>query len=325
MSSVSAPANGREPGRAVAVNLLGLVEHPSFDAAMPYAVDADGRPYVPVGQGGVVLGVRLGDPVGAWDADQVTPGLTLVHPDPAARAALTALSCLGNRLTVRTGAAAGAVGHVGGKRGEEGRVVGVFAQQVLAVMRPGDQVAVASRGQGARPPFVPGAVDVLNVDPDLLLRLPVRDHENGHLEVDVRATVPSARLGNGIGRPAHAWDVALCLRPGGDPLADRLRLGDLVEVTDLDARHNLGFRRGWRTVGVVVSGTSRLLGHGPGILPILSGPAGLLRGVVADGASGITEALLDMVGAAPAAPPPAPPGRPGSTAPTDAAVDTLPR
>ena len=45
-------------------------------------------------------------------------------------------------------------------------------------------------------------------------------------------------------------------------------LGVLVAVTGLDARHDMGYRSGWLTVGVVVHGTSPLPGHGPGITPI---------------------------------------------------------
>ena len=39
----------------------------------------------------------------------------------------------------------------------------------------------------------------------------------------------------------------------------------------------MGYRRDWVTVGVVVHGASPLPGHGPGITPILTGPAGALR------------------------------------------------
>jgi hypothetical protein len=279
-------------GRAVAVNALGVVEHPSFATSHPYEIDVDGRPYVPTGLGGVVLGVRLGDGVAAFDTDQVAPGLTLVHPDPAARAALTALSCIGNVLTVRTGAAAGAVGAVSGKRGEEGRVLGVFAQDVLAVMRPGDQIAVATRGQGARPAGFPDGVALLNIDPDLLPALGIAVAD-GVVGVPVAATVASRQIGNGIGRPAHQWDLALYIGPA-DPLRERLRLGDLVAVTDLDARYNVGFRRGWCTVGVVVSGCSPLPGHGPGLTPILSGPADSLRAVTNGQAGRLTEELLGI-------------------------------
>ena len=43
---------------AVRVNLLGVVEHPTFGDS-PYRIDADGAPYVPVGDGGLVLIVSL--------------------------------------------------------------------------------------------------------------------------------------------------------------------------------------------------------------------------------------------------------------------------
>jgi len=69
---------------AVAVNMLGVVEHPVLGDT-PYRVDADGRPYLPVGDGGLVLGVRLGDPVAGLAGDHVAPGACLVHPEPAAR------------------------------------------------------------------------------------------------------------------------------------------------------------------------------------------------------------------------------------------------
>lgn len=281
-----------DAGRGVAVNLLGIVEHPSFEAALPYSVDLDGRPFVPTGDSGVVLGVRLGDRVDAWDTDMVVPGVTLVHRDGGARAALTALSCIGNLLTVRTGPAAGAIGYVAGKRGELGRVVGAFAQRDLERLRPGDQVAVASFGQGTRAVDLPPETAMLNIDPRTLHALPARERA-GSFVVDVRAVVASRLIGNGIGRPAHAWDVALCLVPG-DPLRELLHLGDLVAVADLDARHNVGFRRGWCTVGVVTTGLSPRPGHGVGLTPILSGPMGVLDPVVDPAATGITEQLLGL-------------------------------
>jgi hypothetical protein len=74
-----------------------------------------------------------------------------------------------------------------------------------------------------------------------------------------------------------------------------LRLGDLVAIAGLDARHNMGYRRGWLTVGVVVHGASPLPGHGPGVTPILTGPAPVLS-IVEDSAghSGLTESGLGL-------------------------------
>jgi hypothetical protein len=264
--------------KTVAMNLLGIVEHPAMPDWVPYRVDRDGRPYVPAGDGGVVLGVRLGDSAFGFDADHAAPGACLVHPDPAARHALTAYACVGNRAQVRTGAAAGAVGAVAGKRGEEGRVIVAWPQDVLALLRPGDEVSVRAHGQG-----VParGDVEMLNLDPELAARLAIGER------VEVRRRLPSRLAGNGIGRPAHMWDLDLQLSEGD------LRLGDLVALDDVDVRHNMGFRRGRTTIGLVVHGSSPLPGHGPGVVPILTGPADAVD-VVPNAAAhtGLTEDIL---------------------------------
>jgi hypothetical protein len=295
-TGVAASSAARDGGglAAVAVNMLGVIEHPALGGT-PYRVGADGRPYLPVGDGGLVIGVRLGDPVSALAGDHVAPGACLVHPEPAARHALVGYACVGNPVEVRTGRAAGARGAVAGKRGEEGRVIAAFGQDDLARMRPGDQVSVRACGQGWRHPGVPPGVTVINVAPGLLDALPVSRGDET-ITVNVRAVLPSKLAGNGIGRPAVAWDLDLQLPPGGTaPGVGDLLLGDLVALTDLDVRHNMGYRRGWLTVGIVVHGASPLPGHGPGLTPILTGPAAVLS-VMADAAghSGLTEAGLGL-------------------------------
>jgi Domain of unknown function (DUF4438), C-terminal/Domain of unknown function (DUF4438), N-terminal len=274
--------------RLVDVNLAGTIEQASagFD---PYRIDVDGTPYVPVGDGGIVLGVRLGDGVWEHPGDHAAPGACLVHPDPAAGYALVAQACSGNLVTVRTGGAAGRTGMVIGKRGEGGRVIVTFPQDTLRLLRPGDQVAVRGRGQGASAP-VPG-VTIRNIDPALLVALPVQV-SSPTLTVGVRALVPGKLVGNGIGRPVPMWDLDLQLAPAnaGRYGAAGLRLGDLVAITDIDARFNAGYRRGWVTIGLVVHGGSPQPGHGPGVTPILTGPAEVLRAEVdADGHQGLTE------------------------------------
>jgi hypothetical protein len=282
--------------RPVAVNLLGLVEQPELGGT-PYRVDADGRPYVPAGDGGIVLGLRLGESVFARDADHAAPGACLVHPDQAARHALAAFSCIGNLAVVRTGRAAGARGVVVGKRGEAGRVIAAFTQEDLARMRPADQVAVRACGQGWRPPGFPPEIAVLNLDPAMLTVLPVTTGDCGAVTAGVRMIAPSKLAGNGIGRPSASWDLDLQIRAGQGG-ADLL-LGDLVAVSDVDARYNMGYRSGWLTVGLVVHGASPLPGHGPGITPILTGSASALR-AEPDGAghTGLTEAALQQFSAA---------------------------
>jgi hypothetical protein len=161
---------------------------------------------------------------------------------------------------------------VTGKRGEGGRVIVTFAQAVLSQLRPSDQVSVRSRGQGAAD-IAPGVV-VRNIDPDLLARLPV-EAAGGVVSAGVRTVVPSRVVGNGIGRPTPMWDLDLQLTQANAAGfgAAGLRLGDMVAITDIDARFNAGYRRGWVSVGLVVHGGSPQPGHGPGVTVILSGPA----------------------------------------------------
>ncbi|MGA3354149.1 MAG: DUF4438 domain-containing protein [Acidimicrobiales bacterium] len=254
--------------KVVSVNLLGYVDQGEVGTD-PYRVDRDGRPYVAVGDGGTVLGLRLGDSVFDHVGDHAAPGVCLVHPNQEACHALVGLACLGNQVIVRTGDAAGRAGAVLGKRGGGQRVIAVFSQDVLTRLRPGDQVALASCGQGAAAPL-PGLTQ-MNIAPAALSLLGVTVR-GGHLEVGVRAMLPSPFVGNGIGRPMIMWDVDL--QVDADAEATRsLRLGDLVAISDLDARANAGYRRDWMSVGIVVHGASPQPGHGPGVTIVLSGPA----------------------------------------------------
>ncbi len=254
--------------RAVKVNLLGFVDQGNFSDD-PYRIDHDGRPYVPVGDGGVVLGLRLGDSVFAPIGDHAAPGVCLVHPADDASHALVALSCLGNVATVRTGDATGSRGVVLGKRGGGSRVIAVFGQDVLARLRPGDQVAVESHGQGTSSPLE--GVTQLNVAPEALALLPVVARD-GRLDVGVRALVASRIVGNGIGRPMAMWDVDVQVSHA-TAASPELRLGDLVAISDLDARFNAGYRKHWLSIGLVVHGNSPQPGHGPGVTILLSGRA----------------------------------------------------
>jgi Domain of unknown function (DUF4438) len=272
----------------VGVNLAGVIEQASVGPD-PYRINLDGAPYVPAGDGGIVLGVRLGD--GVWDhqGDHAAPGACLVHPDQAAGYALVAQACVGNPVTIRTGAAAGRTGAVIGKRGEGGRVVAAFTQETLRLLRPGDHVAVRGLGQGAAAP-VPG-VTMRNIDPALLASLSA-EAAGATLTVGVRAIVPSKLVGNGIGRPTPMWDLDLQLTPANAERygAAGLRLGDLVAIRDIDARFNAGYRRGWLTIGLVVHGGSPQPGHGPGVTAVLTGPAAVLAATAdPDGHRGMTE------------------------------------
>jgi len=262
----------------VATNATGTVQNAEMDNS-PYLIDADGRPYVPIGDGGVVLGLNLGDSVFGYDTDHASPAVSIIHPDQGARYALTAFACLGNKATVRSGAASGARGTVLGKRGEQGRVLVWFAPEVLEKLVPGDSVVVRTFGQGARLPDALADLggQLLNVDPELLARLPIAIGDKS-IAVTVRGKVGSKLVGNGIGRPAHQWDLDLQVNAetAGSHGLEYLALGDLVCVQNLDVRHNAGHRHGWVTIGLIVTTTSPRPGHGAGLMPILCIPENAL-------------------------------------------------
>jgi hypothetical protein len=72
-------------------------------------------------------------------------------------------------------------------------------------------MSVRARGQGWRPPGLPPEVAVMNLDPAIVPVLPISlpVTGTGSVAVSVRVTVPSRLAGNGIGRPAAAWDLDL--------------------------------------------------------------------------------------------------------------------
>jgi len=81
--------------RLVDVNLAATVEQGCVGTD-PYRIDADGAPYVPVGDGGIVLGVRLGD-------DHVAPGPAIVETP---RDGGVIMSALAQRTTIEIDAVA---------------------------------------------------------------------------------------------------------------------------------------------------------------------------------------------------------------------------
>jgi hypothetical protein len=165
---------------------------------------------------------------------------------------------------------------------------------VLARLAPTDAVVVRGYGQGARLPGpVADRVELRNIAPGALALLPV-DANGDRVDVSVRATIGSYMIGNGVGRPIEQWDLDVQVDAGTAPALGLtgLALGDLLAVDDLDVRHNAGYRRGYRTIGIVVHGGSPRPGHGPGLMPILCGPAEAFDVRVDAGHRGLTEAAL---------------------------------
>jgi hypothetical protein len=259
--------------RLVTQILLGEVWPPLADRH-GYRVDADGVPFLLPGMGGVTLGVHPGDPATGYVSDHLEPGLSVRARDPGANMAVQFLSCVGNRVTVRSGPAAGAVGQV---IGQHAYVLVDLPEDQLEQVSTGDQVTITAFGQGLRLLDHPDIV-VKNLDPGLLETLPIRTHRDGRLEVGVAARVPSAAIGAGAGMVSEFANTDLmgAYAGQGDDLSlglESLRIGDMVLLEDSDHRYGRGMRSGYLTIGLISTGHCRLFGHGPGPSSILSGPA----------------------------------------------------
>jgi hypothetical protein len=270
-------------GELLVTAVVGEVTSPSM-AANPYEVDADGKPVVPVGVGGVCYNVKVGMSAFGWAADQVEPGVSIANAAAPANEALSLFACVGNRAVVRSGEAAGAEGVVVGKH-----EVFMGAKHVLvhlddgALERvvPGDSLLVRANGRGLRVEDLP-EIACHSLSPDLW-RAWAPELRGELLAVRVTRVLAPEVMGTGSGRIGAATSVAL--QAGADAGLEGLRLGDLVAVRDWDATYYTGYRDGALTIAVVASGDSPILGNGPGVTLLLSSPAGSIEPEVDPGAN----------------------------------------
>jgi hypothetical protein len=291
MSDLARPDRRSEPAvrtnapRMVASVIAGQIANPIVRAT-PYRIGRDGVLRVVPGTGGIVLNKRVGDRAVGLAGDHVEPGVALhnndrevVGPPGGPNRAMMLLSCVGNRVQVVTGPAAGALGTVTGKHGGINHVIVDFEPGVLRRLRIGDRVRITAYGQGLALPDFP-AVSALNLAPRLLRRWGVRPHGR-HLHVPVTHVIPSGIMGSGLGKSDGV--LGDCDVQISDPEIRRrfrlgeLRFGDLVAVCGMDNRFGPTVRGARVTVGVIVHSDSHVAGHGPGVTPLLMGPAHVLR------------------------------------------------
>ena len=266
-----------------------------------YRVDADGHPFILPGMGGVSMAAHIGQAATGYASDHLEPGLSIRHANPEANAALQFLSCVGNRVTIYSGAAAGAHGTV---LGQHAYVLADFDEDILRDVTTGDKVSVEAVGQGLRFLDHPD-VRVKNLDPRLVHRLPIDTASDGTLRVDVAIRVPAEAAGAGGGMLSEFANTDLMgAYPGlSEDLSlglEHIRIGDIVVLEDQDHSFGRGYRPGWLTIGVISTGECRLFGHGPGPSTLFSGPASAFTIIDSDAAN-----LANSLMPEKASPPPA--------------------
>ncbi len=222
--------------------------------------------------GGITYNVRVGDPAIGWAGDHVEPGVSLKNKDREESNALNILSCIGNRARVISGEAKGEIGIVTGKHGGIEHVLIDFPEDVLYKLSIGDKIQIESYGQGLELLDFP-QIKVMNISPDLFMMLNIKENRN-KIEVGVRKIIPAELMGSGIGSASSYSGDYDIMTQDRETLKDLeledLKLGDIVGIKDIDNRYGRGYRRGARSIGVVIHCDCVQAGHGPGVTVIFS-------------------------------------------------------
>ena len=269
----------------VMVTVMGQIAHP-VGAANPYRIGHDGVPRILPATGGIVLNHRVGDRCVGLAGDHIEPGVPLhnnnrevVGSRRGPNLALITYACVGNRAKVISGPCTGKWGLVTGKHGGVDHVLVDFPPTLLRQLQIGDRIQIYSYGLGLQLLDYPD-IRVSNCSPALLQRWRLIPTHRG-LQVPVTHLIPAAIMGSGLGKNTvwrGDYDIQLF-----DPeirrryRLDTLRFGDLVAIAQADTRHGPSYRQNHVTIGIVVHGDSTVSGHGPGVTPLLTGPAARLQ------------------------------------------------
>ncbi|MDF1615589.1 DUF4438 domain-containing protein [Desulfurivibrio dismutans] len=276
----------------VCQSVIGEITSP-LGGINPYRINPEGHSDIYPGVGGITYNLRIGDRACGLFADHVEPGVSISNftqfqGQPGPNRALNLYSCAGNPATVVSGEAKGEKGRVTGKHGGIEHVLLDFPPEVLEKLVIGDKIQIKAFGCGLRLIDFPG-IKIINLDPDLLAKLPLKKGKNGKLLVPVTHRVPAAIMGSGIGSPhsnSGDYDIQLFDRPTVEKyqLKD-LRLGDLVAIIDADASYGRIYRSGGVVIGIIVHSDCVLAGHGPGVMVVMAAGGGEIEPVIDDKAN----------------------------------------
>jgi hypothetical protein len=253
----------------VEMAIAGTISPPAFRRG-PFIPDNDGLSVVLPGMYGYVYNVRVGDPAFGWQGDHVEPGASIDAADLGVHHALHYLVCIGNRAVVTSGEAAGAEGVV---TGEHARNLIDFAPEVAELLCVGDTIQIRAKGRGLRLLDHPG-VELKKMSPELLARMGLVTLPDGRLQVPVAMELPVRIMASGAELNAEYVDQDLT--SGDRELMkelgiDRMRLGDVIAIRDVDHRYGRSYRQGHVAICLCIHGDSVMTGHGPGILTIMTG------------------------------------------------------
>jgi hypothetical protein len=252
-----------------------------------WSVDHEGKPFILPSIGGITLNIQVGDLASGWAGDHVEPGVSCTantekpfeHPNTS----LQLYSCVGNKATVISGEAKGAIGYVIGHHGGSEHVIVDFSREDKEKLTYDDKIIIRAKGQGLKLIDYPDIM-LYNLDPALLKRMRIEESGGTKLQVPVTTLVPAACMGSGIGA-AHVargdYDIVT-----SDPQTvqeyglDKIRFGDFVALLDHDNRYGRAYRQDAITIGVVVHSDCLIAGHGPGVTTVMTCKTPLIKPLI---------------------------------------------
>jgi hypothetical protein len=252
-----------------------------------WRVDQHGVPFVLPGVGGITLNIQVGDPASGWAGDHVEPGVSCtmdtMKPFEHPNIGLQVFSCAGNKATVISGEAKGAIGYVLGHHGGAEHVMVDFPREVKEKLTYDDKIIIHAKGQGLKLLDYPDIM-LYNLDPTLLAKMKIKELGGKKLQVPVTTMVPAVCMGSGVGMtPVSKGDYDVMT---SDPETvkeyklDQIRFGDFVALMDHDNRYGRTYRKGAVTIGTVIHSDCLLPGHGPGVTTVMTCATPLIEPVL---------------------------------------------
>jgi hypothetical protein len=267
--------------KTVKLSVQGKIHHPYYTAS-PYRISCDGESLVLPATGGITYNVKIGDPAFGWAGDHVEPGISIRNEDTNERNALMTMACIGNTAKVISGDGKGALGYVTGLHSGVDHVIIHFEEKDIENMSIDDKILIKSWGQGLQLLDYP-EIKIMNIDPELFINIPISE-ENGIVKVPVVAEVPAYLMGSGIGDASAYkgdYDIMTADKEEIKRLGiEHLKFGDLVLLKDCDNSFGRGYLKGSVSIGVVAHSDCIKLGHGPGIVTILTCKESKIEGIL---------------------------------------------
>ena len=260
--------------KLIMISVQGKVAHPEHTGR--HGFDAEGKPFLVVGTGGITYNVHLGDPAFGWAADHLEPSVSAIADQKERtnriNAAFNYYACTGNEAIIVSGDAKGEKGVVVGHHGGGERVIIEFPESTMEKMTIEDKILIKGFGQGLKFLDYP-QICTYNLDPRIIPAWGIEDTGDGIL-VPVAAEVPGELMGSGIGSTDMGksdYDIMTADKDYIKELGlDKLRFGDFVAIKNHDNRYGRSFRRGAVTIGIIIHGDCLWAGHGPGVTTLIS-------------------------------------------------------